>query len=179
MFARRAGNEKLGVSDAVLYLNWTRKKVRAVSVREKKPESAGISMAAAILRKGRNAVESVLKQPLRLLHDSARNYRFSEIIANSRAMLDLFKEMDSAAVSLLIVLIEGETGAGKELVDSADQGRKEFEKGQARSGETHYGAGWRWIFNGAGQSAARQFRIGACTPQATATHMLPGYGERR
>jgi hypothetical protein len=60
MFARRAGNEKLGVSDAVLYLNWTRKKVRAVSVREKKPESAGISMAAAILRKGWNAVESVV-----------------------------------------------------------------------------------------------------------------------
>jgi DNA-binding NtrC family response regulator len=66
-------------------------------------------MAPVILRKGWNAIGSVLKQPLRLLHDSARKNRFPEIIANSRAMLDMFKEMDSAGVSSLIVLIEGET----------------------------------------------------------------------
>jgi transcriptional regulator with GAF, ATPase, and Fis domain len=54
-----------------------------------------------------------------LRRDLARNDRFSEIIANSPAMLEMFKYMEAAAASSISVLIEGETGAGKELVARA------------------------------------------------------------
>jgi Nif-specific regulatory protein len=49
----------------------------------------------------------------------ARQDHFSEIVANSRAMLDMFNLMEAAAASSISVLIEGETGAGKELVARA------------------------------------------------------------
>jgi Nif-specific regulatory protein len=49
----------------------------------------------------------------------ARQDQFSEIVANSTAMLDMFNLMEAAAASSISVLIEGETGAGKELVARA------------------------------------------------------------
>jgi transcriptional regulator with GAF, ATPase, and Fis domain len=54
-----------------------------------------------------------------LRRDLARNDHFSEIIANSPAMLEMFKYMEAAAASSISVLIDGETGAGKELVARA------------------------------------------------------------
>jgi transcriptional regulator with GAF, ATPase, and Fis domain len=54
-----------------------------------------------------------------LRRELARNDRFSEIVANSPAMLEMFKLMEAAAGSSISVLIEGETGAGKELVARA------------------------------------------------------------
>ncbi len=51
-----------------------------------------------------------------LRRDSARRDRFDEIIAVSPAMLEVFRLMESAATSSIPVLIEGETGTGKELV---------------------------------------------------------------
>ena len=54
-----------------------------------------------------------------LARELARNDHFSEIVANSPAMLEMFKLMEAAASSSISVLIEGETGAGKELVARA------------------------------------------------------------
>lgn len=48
-----------------------------------------------------------------LLRELARNYRFSEIIANSPAMLEIFNLMEAAAASSISVLIEGERDQDK------------------------------------------------------------------
>jgi transcriptional regulator with GAF, ATPase, and Fis domain len=51
-----------------------------------------------------------------LRRELARTDRFSEMIGTSPAMTDVFTLMEGAAVSSINVLIEGETGTGKELV---------------------------------------------------------------
>lgn len=51
-----------------------------------------------------------------LRRDLARTDVFSKIIGASPAMLEVFQLMESAAASSIPVLIEGETGTGKELV---------------------------------------------------------------
>jgi transcriptional regulator with PAS, ATPase and Fis domain len=45
-----------------------------------------------------------------------RRDRFTEIIAVSRAMTEVFRLMEAAALSSIPVLIEGETRTGKKLV---------------------------------------------------------------
>ena len=51
-----------------------------------------------------------------LRRDMAHRDRFHEIVGSSRAMLEVFHLMESAAATPITVLIEGETGTGKELV---------------------------------------------------------------
>jgi Nif-specific regulatory protein len=51
-----------------------------------------------------------------LRRDLARQDHFGEIIGTSPAMAEVFRLMESAAASPIAVLIEGETGTGKELV---------------------------------------------------------------
>jgi len=51
-----------------------------------------------------------------LRRDLAHRDRFTEIIATAPVMEDVFRLMESAAASPITVLIEGETGTGKELV---------------------------------------------------------------
>src|SRR5262249_13809480 len=51
-----------------------------------------------------------------LRRDLARRDGFPDIIATGPAMTDVFRLMESAAASPIAVLIEGETGTGKELV---------------------------------------------------------------
>ena len=51
-----------------------------------------------------------------LRRDMAHRDRFQEIVGSSRAMLEVFQLMESAAATPITVLIEGETGTGKELV---------------------------------------------------------------
>ena len=51
-----------------------------------------------------------------LRRDLARTDVFSKIIGTTPAMIDVFRLMESAAASSIPVLIEGETGTGKELV---------------------------------------------------------------
>jgi Nif-specific regulatory protein len=48
--------------------------------------------------------------------DLARRERFGDIVGTSPAMAEVFRLMESAAGSPITVLIEGETGTGKELV---------------------------------------------------------------
>jgi Nif-specific regulatory protein len=51
-----------------------------------------------------------------LRRDLARTDVFSKIIGTTPAMIEVFRLMESAAASSIPVLIEGETGTGKELV---------------------------------------------------------------
>ena len=51
-----------------------------------------------------------------LRRDLARRDRFAEIVGTSAAMGEVFRLMESAAASPIAVLVEGETGTGKELV---------------------------------------------------------------
>ena len=51
-----------------------------------------------------------------LRRDLARQDRFGEMIGTGKAMAEVFRLMASAAASWITVLIEGETGTGKELV---------------------------------------------------------------
>jgi Nif-specific regulatory protein len=54
-----------------------------------------------------------------LRRDLARHDRFTEIVGTGPAMAEVFRLMESAAASPITVLIEGETGTGKELVARA------------------------------------------------------------
>jgi transcriptional regulator with GAF, ATPase, and Fis domain len=51
-----------------------------------------------------------------LRRDLARESLFTEIVATGPAMAEVFRLMESASASSITVLIEGETGTGKELV---------------------------------------------------------------
>jgi transcriptional regulator with PAS, ATPase and Fis domain len=51
-----------------------------------------------------------------LRRDLARQYRFDEMVGTGSAMAEVFQLMETAAASSITVLIEGETGTGKELV---------------------------------------------------------------
>lgn len=54
-----------------------------------------------------------------LRRDLARGDNFPEIVGTSPAMTEVFRLMESAAAAPVTVLIEGETGTGKELVARA------------------------------------------------------------
>jgi len=54
-----------------------------------------------------------------LRRDLARRDRFADIVGGSNAMREVFRLMESAAASPIAVLLEGETGTGKELVARA------------------------------------------------------------
>ena len=60
--------------------------------------------------------ESLRSQVGALRRDAARRDSFSEIVGTSAAMEEVLHLMESAATSSIAVLIEGETGTGKELV---------------------------------------------------------------
>ena len=51
-----------------------------------------------------------------LRRDLARQDNFSEMVGSAPAMTEVFQLMEAAAASSITVLIEGETGSGKELV---------------------------------------------------------------
>lgn len=66
------------------------------------------------------ASEQILRAQVgSLKSEIARHDPFAEIIAASAAMADVFRQMESAAATSIPVLIEGETGTGKELVARA------------------------------------------------------------
>jgi Nif-specific regulatory protein len=87
-------------------------------------EQLGRTIAIALENAGRFGEMKASAEQLRaennaLRRELARNDRFSEIVAHSPAMLEMFNLMEAAAGSSISVLIEGETGAGKELVARA------------------------------------------------------------
>jgi Nif-specific regulatory protein len=64
-----------------------------------------------------------------LRRDIARRDRFTEIIGMGPAMAHVFGLMESAAASSIVVLIEGETGTGKELVARGIHGASDRAQG--------------------------------------------------
>jgi transcriptional regulator with GAF, ATPase, and Fis domain len=84
-------------------------------------EKLALSVAIAIQNARRfgevkASAEQLQVQLGALRRDLARRDRFAEIIAVSPAMVEVFRLMEGAAFSSIPVLIEGETGTGKELV---------------------------------------------------------------
>ena len=87
-------------------------------------EALAASVAVAIRNARRFGQMKASEQRLRvevgsLRRELASHDRFGEVIAASPAMLEVFELMESAAASSIAVLIEGETGTGKELVAHA------------------------------------------------------------
>jgi Nif-specific regulatory protein len=64
----------------------------------------------------RNSEANLLTQVSVLRRDIARNSLFTEIVGSGKEMEDVFRLMESASASFITVLIQGETGTGKELV---------------------------------------------------------------
>jgi Nif-specific regulatory protein len=64
----------------------------------------------------RTSEATLLTQVSVLRRDLTRNSRFTEIVGSGPEMEDVFRLMESASASFITVLIEGETGSGKELV---------------------------------------------------------------
>ena len=87
-------------------------------------EALAASVAVAIRNARRFSQMKASEQRLRvevgsLRRELASHDRFGELIAASPAMGEVFQLMESAAASSIAVLIEGETGTGKELVAHA------------------------------------------------------------
>jgi transcriptional regulator with GAF, ATPase, and Fis domain len=87
-------------------------------------EALAASVAVAIRNARRFGQMKESEQRLRvqvgsLRRELASHDRFGELIATSHAMADVLRLMESAAASSIAVLIEGETGTGKELVAHA------------------------------------------------------------
>jgi len=64
----------------------------------------------------RNSEATLTTQISVLRRDLTRNIRFAEIVGSGPEMEDVFHLMESASASFITVMIEGETGTGKELV---------------------------------------------------------------
>ena len=80
-----------------------------------------VSIAVAVqnarrFREVKDSAQQLQAQVGALRRDLLRRDRFTEIIAISSAMTEVFRLMEAAALSSIPVLIEGETGTGKELV---------------------------------------------------------------
>jgi transcriptional regulator with GAF, ATPase, and Fis domain len=71
---------------------------------------------AAHFSRVKDSADRLLAEVGSLRRALARTDRFSEMIGTSPAMSEVFTLMEGAAVSGINVLIEGETGTGKELV---------------------------------------------------------------
>ena len=79
--------------------------------------SVAVAMENARLYARVKASEEKLRvQVGALRRDLARRDRFTEMIGTGAAMAEVFRLMESAAASPITVLVEGETGTGKELV---------------------------------------------------------------
>ncbi|HUY18904.1 MAG TPA: sigma 54-interacting transcriptional regulator [Candidatus Binataceae bacterium] len=71
---------------------------------------------AQLYAKLRDSEQTLRTQVGVLRRDLARNDLFTEIVGTGARMAEVFRLMESAAASSITVLIEGETGTGKELV---------------------------------------------------------------
>jgi Nif-specific regulatory protein len=71
---------------------------------------------ARLFARVRESEELLRAQVGALRREQARRDRFAEMIGSGPKMAEVFRLMESAAASPIAVLIEGETGTGKELV---------------------------------------------------------------
>jgi transcriptional regulator with GAF, ATPase, and Fis domain len=114
------GERRLGVIEAVRRCGESHFTVADMATLEQ----LGRMIAIALENAGRFGELKAWGDQLRaqvsaLLRALAHHERFSEIIAVSPAMTEMFRSMEAAATCSSSVLIQGETGAGKELVARA------------------------------------------------------------
>ena len=115
-----ANGVSIGVIEAVNHRDGTPFSDDDLALLEKLAESVAVAIQNA---RRFGDVEASARQ-LRvqvgaLRRDLARRDRFNEIIAMSPVMGEVFRLMESAAFSSIPVLLEGETGTGKELIARA------------------------------------------------------------
>jgi transcriptional regulator with PAS, ATPase and Fis domain len=111
------GNARLGVIEAVNRHGGGPFTDADLALLEKLALSIGIAIQnARRFGEVKASAEHLQVQIGALRRDLARHDRFAEIIAVSPAMVEVFRLMEGAAFSSIPVLIEGETGTGKELV---------------------------------------------------------------
>jgi Nif-specific regulatory protein len=113
------GKEKLGVIEAV-----NRRHGAFTTADLELFEGLAVSIAVALrnayaFTRIRHSEERLRIEVGALRRELARNDRFNEMVAASPAMDKVFRLIESAAASSIPVLIEGETGTGKELVARA------------------------------------------------------------
>jgi two-component system response regulator HupR/HoxA len=112
-----SGNGRLGVIEAVNPRGGGTFTDADLALLEKLALSIGIAIQNAHrFGEVKASAEQLRIQIGALRRDLARHDRFTEIIAVSPAMAEVFRLMEGAAFSSIPVLIEGETGTGKELV---------------------------------------------------------------
>jgi len=112
-----AGDGRLGVIEAVNPRGRRAFTDADLALLEKLALSIGVAIQnARRFREVKSSAEQLQAQIGALRRDLARRDRFIEIIGASPAMVEVFRLMEGAAFSSIPVLIEGETGTGKELV---------------------------------------------------------------
>jgi transcriptional regulator with GAF, ATPase, and Fis domain len=115
-----AGGARLGVIEAVNHRGGTPFSDNDLVLLEKLAESVAVAIHnARRFGEVKASADQLRVQVGALRRDLARRDRFNEIIAASPAMVEVFRLMESAAFSSIPVLIEGETGTGKELAARA------------------------------------------------------------
>src|SRR5581483_2201124 len=115
-----AGQTRLGVIEAVNHRDGTPFGSSDLSLLEKLAESVAVAIHnARRFGEVKESAEQLRVQVGALRRDLARRDRFNEIVTASPSMLEVFRLMESAAFSSIPVLLEGETGTGKELVARA------------------------------------------------------------
>ena len=83
-------------------------------------KAMGVQVAAALANLRLSAREARLREEnLALRREIARKYRFDQLIGDSPRMRRIFELMEKVIPTTSTVLIEGETGTGKELVARA------------------------------------------------------------
>jgi Nif-specific regulatory protein len=63
-----------------------------------------------------NLIKHAQEENIRLRQEVEKRYHFAQIIGNSERMVEVFKQCESVIDSDITVLIEGETGTGKEII---------------------------------------------------------------
>jgi transcriptional regulator with GAF, ATPase, and Fis domain len=115
-----AGEARLGVIEAVRRVGARRFTQDELSLLKLLAGSVAIALENANRFSRIKESENRLKVEVgELRRELARNDLFEEIIAVSPAMSEVFRRAEAAAVSLKSLLIQGETGTGKELVARA------------------------------------------------------------
>jgi Nif-specific regulatory protein len=115
-----SGEKKLGVIEAVRRTSESRFTEQDMRMLEMLAESIGVPLEnAGRFGQVKASAERLRTEVGALRRELARNDRFLEIVAVSPAMSEVFTLMEAAAGSDISVLIEGETGTGKELVARA------------------------------------------------------------
>jgi transcriptional regulator with GAF, ATPase, and Fis domain len=111
------GNGRLGVIEAVNPRGGGPFTDADLALLEKLALSVGVAIQnARRFGEVKASAEQLRVQIGALRRDLAHRDRFAEILGVSPAMVEVFRLMEGAAFSSIPVLIEGETGTGKELV---------------------------------------------------------------